>query len=195
MATVISWLVTVCRDGKTDIHGIVIRPTSFDPKQKYPVLEHIYAGPHSSFVPKSFGLHSGLYAMAELGFIVVKIDGMGTSNRSKTFHDVCWQNLSDSGFPDRSRSLGSQAVQCRTSRRVGLDRSPVVIVFLEVSFSIPTIGGRRCASVSAEVLAFKYLACCCRYFTRPSEVFPRKLSCPLSRTRTRSVTLLICSSE
>ena len=111
MATVISWLVTVCRDGKTDIHGIVIRPTSFDPKQKYPVLEHIYAGPHSSFVPKSFGLHSGLYAMAELGFIVVKIDGMGTSNRSKTFHDVCWQNLSDSGFPDRIAWIRAAARQ------------------------------------------------------------------------------------
>lgn len=99
------------RDGKTDIHGIVIRPTSFDPKQKYPVLEHIYAGPHSSFVPKSFGLHSGLYAMAELGFIVVKIDGMGTSNRSKTFHDVCWQNLGDSGFPDRIAWIRAAARQ------------------------------------------------------------------------------------
>ena len=89
------------RDGKTDIYGIIVRPTNFDPKKKYPVLEQIYAGPHSSFVPKSFGLHTGLYAMAELGFIVVKMDGMGTSNRSKAFHDVCWKNLGDSGFPDR----------------------------------------------------------------------------------------------
>ncbi len=89
------------RDGETDIYGIIIRPTNFDPEKKYPVLEQIYAGPHSSFVPKSFGLHAGLYAMAELGFIVVKIDGMGTSNRSKAFHDVCWKNLGDSGFPDR----------------------------------------------------------------------------------------------
>lgn len=89
------------RDGETDIYGIIVRPTDFDPDQQYPVLEQIYAGPHSSFVPKSFGLHTGLYAMAELGFIIVKIDGMGTSNRSKAFHDVCWQNLGDSGFPDR----------------------------------------------------------------------------------------------
>ena len=89
------------RDGETDIYGIIVRPTNFDPKKKYPVLEQIYAGPHSSFVPKSFGLHTGLYAMAELGFIVVKMDGMGTSNRSKAFHDVCWKNLGDSGFPDR----------------------------------------------------------------------------------------------
>ena len=89
------------RDGKTDIHGIIVRPTNFDPDKKYPVLEQIYAGPHSSFVPKSFGLQTSLYSMAELGFIVVKMDGMGTSNRSKAFHDVCWKNLGDSGFPDR----------------------------------------------------------------------------------------------
>jgi dipeptidyl aminopeptidase/acylaminoacyl peptidase len=89
------------RDGRTDIHGIIVRPTNFDADQCYPVLEQIYAGPHSSFVPKRFGLHRELYEMAELGFIVVKIDGMGTSNRSKAFHDVCWKNLGDSGFPDR----------------------------------------------------------------------------------------------
>lgn len=89
------------RDGVTEIHGVIVRPTRFDPGQKYPVLEHIYAGPHSSFVPKDFGTHRSLYSMAELGFIVVKIDGMGTSNRSKAFHDVCWKNLGDSGFPDR----------------------------------------------------------------------------------------------
>jgi dipeptidyl aminopeptidase/acylaminoacyl peptidase len=49
--------------------------------------------------------------MAELGFIVVKIDGMGTSNRSKTFHDVCWQNLGDSGFPDRIAWIRTAARQ------------------------------------------------------------------------------------
>ncbi len=89
------------RDGETDIHGIIVRPTNFDPMKSYPIVEQIYAGPHSSFVPKSFGLHRDLYEMAELGFIVVKIDGMGTSNRSKAFHDVCWKKLHDSGFADR----------------------------------------------------------------------------------------------
>lgn len=89
------------RDGQTDIHGIIVRPTNFDPTKKYPVLEAIYAGPHSSFTPKSFGRQRGLYEMADMGFIVVKLDGMGTSNRSKKFHDVCWKNLGDSGFPDR----------------------------------------------------------------------------------------------
>jgi dipeptidyl aminopeptidase/acylaminoacyl peptidase len=93
--------VATGRDGKTPIYGIIIRPTRFDPNKRYPVLEAIYAGPHSAFVPKRFGLHHSLARMAELGFIVVKIDGMGTNHRSKDFHDVCWKNLADSGFPDR----------------------------------------------------------------------------------------------
>ncbi|MEY3898433.1 MAG: Prolyl tripeptidyl peptidase precursor, partial [Verrucomicrobiota bacterium] len=89
------------RDGQTDIHGIIIRPTRFDPTKRYPVVEQIYAGPHDHFVPKSYFPWSGMNAMAELGFIVVSIDGMGTNWRSKSFHDVCWKNLADSGFPDR----------------------------------------------------------------------------------------------
>lgn len=91
------------RDGKTDIWGMIIRPSNFDPKKKYPVIEYIYAGPHDSFVPKSFVNDSrgSLHELAELGFIVVQCDGMGTSNRSKAFHDVAWKNLKDGGFPDR----------------------------------------------------------------------------------------------
>lgn len=91
------------RDGSTDIHGVIYRPTDFDPAKKYPVIEYIYAGPHSAFVPKGFSTMPGGWVreMAELGFILVQCDGMGTSHRSKAFHDVCWQNLGDSGFPDR----------------------------------------------------------------------------------------------
>jgi len=89
------------RDGKTDIYGVIYRPSTFDPKKKYPVIEKIYAGPHGSFVPKSFSSCHGAQRWAELGFIVVQIDGMGTSHRSKAFHDVCWKNVGDSGFPDR----------------------------------------------------------------------------------------------
>ncbi|SHG44075.1 S9 family peptidase [Pedobacter caeni] len=91
------------RDGETDIWGMIIRPRNFDPTKKYPVIEYIYAGPHDSFVPKNFIADQAvaLHELAELGFIVVQCDGMGTSNRSKAFHDVCWQNLKDAGFPDR----------------------------------------------------------------------------------------------
>ncbi len=89
------------RDGKTDIWGVIIRPMNFDPAKKYPVIENIYAGPQGSFVPKTFSPVSADQALAELGFIVVHIDGMGTSNRSKAFHDVAFKNIGDGGFPDR----------------------------------------------------------------------------------------------
>jgi dipeptidyl aminopeptidase/acylaminoacyl peptidase len=89
------------RDAITDIWGLVWKPTRFDPSKKYPVIEYIYAGPHGTHTPKSFSVYSGMQAQAELGFIVVQMDGMGTSNRSKAFHDVAWQNIKDAGFPDR----------------------------------------------------------------------------------------------
>lgn len=89
------------RDGETDIYGVLFRPSTFDPSRKYPVVEQIYAGPHSAHVPKRWSSTHGGQVMAELGFIVVQIDGMGTSHRSKAFHDVCWQDLGDAGFPDR----------------------------------------------------------------------------------------------
>lgn len=89
------------RDGKTDIWGIIVRPSNFDASKSYPVIENIYAGPQGSFVPKSFLTYSSMMAQAEIGFIVVQIDGMGTSNRSKAFHDVAWKNLGDAGFADR----------------------------------------------------------------------------------------------
>ena len=89
------------RDGKTDIWGIISRPKDLDPSKKYPVVEYIYAGPHDSYVPKSFRASSYWSDMTDLGFIVVQMDGMGTANRSKAFHDVCWHNLADAGFPDR----------------------------------------------------------------------------------------------
>lgn len=110
------------RDGKTDIYGIVIRPSNFDPNRQYPVIEQIYAGPQGAFVPKSFGLQTRQHAIAELGFVVVQIDGMGTSHRSKTFHDVCWKNLGDSGFPDRILWMKAAAAKypCMDLARVGI---------------------------------------------------------------------------
>ncbi len=111
------------RDGTTDIWGIIIRPVNFDPEKKYPVIEYIYAGPHSSFVPKNFRPFLGeMQQLAELGFIVVQVDGMGTSNRSKAFHDVCWKNLKDAGFPDRILWMEAAAKKypCMDLDRVGI---------------------------------------------------------------------------
>jgi dipeptidyl aminopeptidase/acylaminoacyl peptidase len=87
------------RDGKTDIWGVINRPANFDEHKKYPVIEDIYAGPQGSFVPKSFSARAE--PLTELGFVVVQMDGMGTNNRSRAFHDVAWHNLKDAGFADR----------------------------------------------------------------------------------------------
>ncbi len=110
------------RDGKTDIWGIICRPRDFDPTKKYPVIEYVYAGPQGSYVPKRFSPTSQFASLTDLGFIVVQIDGMGTANRSKAFHDVCWKNLKDAGFPDRI--LWHQAVAgeypCYDISRVGV---------------------------------------------------------------------------
>jgi dipeptidyl aminopeptidase/acylaminoacyl peptidase len=87
------------RDGKTDIWGVIYRPANFDPSKKYPVVEDIYAGPQGSFVPKSFSTR--IEPLTQIGFVVAQIDGMGTNNRSRAFHDVTWKDLKDAGFPDR----------------------------------------------------------------------------------------------
>jgi len=99
------------RDGVTDIWGIIIQPSNFDPSRRYPVIESIYAGPHGHHVPKGWGLNTSRRPLAELGFVVVQIDGMGTNWRSKAFHDVCWRNLKDAGLPDRIAWLRAAAAK------------------------------------------------------------------------------------
>lgn len=99
------------RDGKTDIWGIIVRPASLDPDRRYPIIEDIYAGPHGSFVPKTFSPTRRYRDLTDAGFVVVKIDGMGTANRSKAFQDLCFQNLRDAGFEDRIRWMKAAAQQ------------------------------------------------------------------------------------
>jgi dipeptidyl aminopeptidase/acylaminoacyl peptidase len=110
------------RDGETDIYGVIYRPTNFDASKKYPVIEAIYAGPQGSFVPKRFSEMHNAQSLAELGFILVQVDGMGTSNRSKKFHDVCCKNLGDAGFPDRILWMKAAAAKytCMDLTRVGV---------------------------------------------------------------------------
>lgn len=90
------------RDGKTDMWGLIQRPSNFDPNKKYPIIEYIYSGPGDQYVPKSFTpwLYY-LQNMAELGFIVVQVDAMTTSYRTREFEEVCYKNLKDGGVPDR----------------------------------------------------------------------------------------------
>lgn len=97
------------RDGKTDIFGILVRPSNFDPARSYPVIEQVYAGPQSAFVAKAWDRLAKQHALAELGFVVVQSDGMGTNWRSRAFHEVCWKNLRDAGFPDRIAWLRAAA--------------------------------------------------------------------------------------
>ena len=90
------------RDGKTDMWGIIQRPTNFDPNKKYPVIEYIFSGPGDAYTPKSFMPYNWyITSLAELGFIVVQLDAMGTSYRGKKFEEVCYKNLKDAGVPDR----------------------------------------------------------------------------------------------
>lgn len=100
------------RDGKTDIWGIIYRPSNFDPARKYPVIEYIYSGPGDQYVPKAFApYNSWMTSLAELGFIVVQIDGMSTSFRSKEFEEVCYKNLKDAGLPDHIAWIKAAAKQ------------------------------------------------------------------------------------
>jgi dipeptidyl-peptidase-4 len=101
-------IIVKARDGKTDLYGMMFKPSNFDPSKKYPVIDYIYPGPQTgsvggrSFSPARGDLQAGDHqAMAELGFIVVAIDGMGTPWRSKAFHDTWFGNMGDNTLPDQ----------------------------------------------------------------------------------------------
>lgn len=112
--------VAKARDGVTDIYGVIFRPSHFDPSSPYPVIDSIYAGPQRNQAPASFagaarveGGTNGVggrwfwhaQALAELGFVVVMIDGLGMPGRSKAFHDVTYHNLGDGGIEDHIVAL------------------------------------------------------------------------------------------
>lgn len=98
------------RDGQTDIWGVIWRPqgTANDSAPR-PVVEEIYAGPQDFHVPKAFSVWHGERVLADAGFVVVQVDGMGTNWRGKKFHDVAWKNLRDSGLPDHIAWLRAAA--------------------------------------------------------------------------------------
>ncbi|HEX7816530.1 MAG TPA: DPP IV N-terminal domain-containing protein [Dyella sp.] len=95
------------RDGKTDLYGLMFKPTHFDPSKKYPIVDYIYPGPQTGSVgSRSFSAgHGDHQALAELGFIVVAIDGMGTPWRSKAFHDAYFERIEDNTLPDQVAGL------------------------------------------------------------------------------------------
>ncbi|MBT2116514.1 DPP IV N-terminal domain-containing protein [Dyella sp. LX-66] len=94
------------RDGKTDLYGLMYKPTNFDPNKKYPIIDYVYPGPQTGSVgTRSFTVGRDHQSLAELGFIVVAIDGMGTPWRSKAFHDAYFGNIIDNTLPDQVAGL------------------------------------------------------------------------------------------
>ena len=91
------------RDGKTDLYGLLYLPTNLDRGEKYPIVNHIYPGPQTGSVGgRGFSPARGdAQALAELGFVVVEIDGMGTPWRSKSFHDAYYGKMGDNTLPDQ----------------------------------------------------------------------------------------------
>jgi dipeptidyl aminopeptidase/acylaminoacyl peptidase len=101
------------RDGTTDVYGVILRPSTFDPQTAYPVIDYVYAGPQVNQAPASFadssrGRGDGFWhaqAIAELGFVVVMIDGLGMPGRSKAYHDVTYRDLGDGGMADHIAAI------------------------------------------------------------------------------------------
>lgn len=100
------------RDGVTDIYGNLYFPSDFDVNKKYPVIDHIYPGPQFYRTPIDFNFYGAIFrsawiaqALAELGFIVMHVDGFGTPGRSKAFHDMTYENMGDCGIPDHVTAI------------------------------------------------------------------------------------------
>ncbi|AFL86565.1 dipeptidyl aminopeptidase/acylaminoacyl peptidase [Terriglobus roseus DSM 18391] len=113
------------RDGKTELYGLIFKPSHFDPSKKYPIIDYIYPGPqvgsigprifplmagdtHAQGVARSMGGH---IALADLGFIVIEIDGMGTPLRSKRFHDSYYRDMGDATIPDQVTGIQQLAAK------------------------------------------------------------------------------------
>ncbi len=106
-------IVVKARDGKTDLYGQMFKPSNFDASKKYPVVLYIYPGPQVGSVrSRSFApAHGDHQALAELGFVVVAIDGMGTPLRSKSFQDAWYGNMADNTLPDQVAALKELAAR------------------------------------------------------------------------------------
>jgi dipeptidyl-peptidase 4 len=95
-------------DGATDIYGLIWKPSNFDAAKKYPIIEFVYTGPQSFFVPKTFGGTLWLQSMADVGFVVVMVDGRGTTGRSRAFHEFSYRNLGGA-FEDHVAAIKQMA--------------------------------------------------------------------------------------
>ena len=101
------------RNNKFDIHGLMYQPSNFDPRKSYPIINYLYPGPQSGSIgSRSFVASRGdKQAMAELGFILIEIDALGTPMRSKSFHAFYYGNMGDSGVPDQMAAIKQLAAK------------------------------------------------------------------------------------
>jgi dipeptidyl-peptidase 4 len=101
------------RDGVTDLYGLMFEPTKLDRSRKYPIVNNIYPGPQGGSVGSwSFADARGdCQALAELGFVVVQIEGMGNPLRSKKFHDFYYGNMGDNTLPDQIAGMKQLAAK------------------------------------------------------------------------------------
>jgi dipeptidyl aminopeptidase/acylaminoacyl peptidase len=107
-------IVVKARDGVTDLYGLMYTPTNLDPARKYPIINYIYPGPQGGSIgSRSFSASRGdNQALAELGFIVVQIDGTCNPLRSKKFHDMCYGNMADNTLEDQIAGMKQLAAKC-----------------------------------------------------------------------------------
>lgn len=105
--------IVKARDQVTDLYGLMYKPSNFDDSQSYPVLNYVYPGPQSGSVgTRAFRASRGdKQALAELGFIVVELDAMGTPGRSKSFHDAYYGDMGDNGLPDQIAGIQQLAAE------------------------------------------------------------------------------------
>jgi dipeptidyl-peptidase-4 len=112
------------RDGKTDLYGFLFKPTNFDAAKRYPIVDHVYPGPQTgSCGSRSFAAaHRDMESLAELGFVVMCIDGMGTPDRSKSFHDALYGDMADNTIPDQVAGIKELAAKYAwiDAERVGI---------------------------------------------------------------------------
>jgi dipeptidyl aminopeptidase/acylaminoacyl peptidase len=101
------------RNNKWDLYGLMFTPTNLDTKKKYPVVNYVYPGPQGGGVGgRSFSAGRGDHqAVAELGFVVIVIDGTCNPDRSKSFHDACYGDMADNTLPDQIAGLKQLAAK------------------------------------------------------------------------------------
>ena len=105
--------IVKARDKSTDLYGLLYKPSNFNPNHSYPVLNYIYPGPQTGSVgSRAFrSARRDKQALAELGFIIIEVDAMGTPGRSKSFHDIYYGNMGDNGLPDQITAIEQLALE------------------------------------------------------------------------------------